>query len=256
MRTIVELKKSGTHRYLMGHPWIYASEVARVKGELSSRESVAVKDAWGRLVGSGLLSPQSEIRVRLFSRKEMVFDEALLQARLEVAVKRRGACECCRVVWSEADGLPGLVVDRYGEVAVFQILHAAMEAWREEIVKCLANVLQPQVLIERSDASVREKEGLKRRAEVVQGSYRGTSCHQVGEVKLELDLLKGQKTGLIWIRWKIIGKVARLARGRRVLIVFLTWAGLGCIVHGRARNQWRRWILLWRRYAKGKRIVN
>lgn len=227
MRTIVELKKSGTHRYLTGHPWIYASEVEKVKGNPLPRESVVVKDGWGRVVGSGLLSPQSEIRVRLYSRQEIVFDAALLQARLQASVERRGNRECCRLVWSEADGLPGLVVDRYGEVVVFQILHAAMEAWREELVESMVNILRPRALIDRSDASVRKKEGLQSRVEVVKGSYQGTSCHHVGNVMLELDLLKGQKTGAYLDQVDNYLAVAKMAKGRRVLDCFANVGGFG-----------------------------
>lgn len=227
MSVIVELKKSGTHRYLTGHPWIYASEIAAVKGEPNPRETVRVKDSWGRWVGSGLISPTSEIRVRLFAREAKVMDSALLQNRMLQALKRRKNQDCGRLVWSEADGLPGLVIDRYSSIVVFQILHAGMEAWRQEIIESIDKVFQPEVMIERSDASVRSREGLASRIEVVKGSYLEASLHEIGEVKMKVNLLKGQKTGAYLDQSENYLAVARLARGKRVLDCFANRGGFG-----------------------------
>ena len=227
MSVIVELKKSGTHQYLTGHPWIYASEISSVKGDPNPRETVRVKDGWGRWVGSGLISPKSEIRVRLFTREARVMDSNLIRERFIEALKRRKDQDCNRLVWSEADGLPGLVVDRYNTVVVFQILHAGMEAWRQEIIESIEKVFQPEVIIERSDASVRSREGLASRIEVVKGIYSEPSFHQIGEVKMKIDLLKGQKTGAYLDQSENYLAVATLAQGKRVLDCFANRGGFG-----------------------------
>ena len=227
MSAIVELKKSGTHRYLTGHPWIYASEITEVKGNPAPRDTVRVKDGWGRSVGSGLFSPTSEIRIRLFSRENKVFDQNVILEKFSTALLKREIRDCNRLIWSEADGLPGLVVDRYGKTVVFQILHAGIEAWRPEIIESLEKVFRPEVIIERSDASVRALEGLPPRIEVVKGEYAGPALYQIGEVKMKIDLLKGQKTGAYLDQAENYLAMAKLAKGKRVLDCFANRGGFG-----------------------------
>ena len=236
MSVIIELKKSGTHRYLTGHPWIYASEIEKIKGDPTAQETVRVKDSRGRWVGSGLFSPKSEIRVRLFSAEAKVFTGDLLRERLAIALNRRERKirNCNRLVWSEADGLPGLIVDRYGQSIVFQILQAGMEARRQQIIESLDKIFRPQVIIERSDAKVRALEGLLPRVEVVKGSYSEPECYQIGEVKMKIDLLKGQKTGAYLDQVENYLAVGALAQGKRILDCFANRGGfaLHCAKNG------------------------
>jgi 23S rRNA (cytosine1962-C5)-methyltransferase len=202
---------------------VYASEVA--PDAPASGPCVAVEDERGRLVGSGLFSAPSQIRVRLYARGEVAWDEALIRQRVRRAAERRAGRDVARVVWSEADGLPGLVVDRYDGIVVFQVLHAAVEAWRATVVSVLRDELQPGVLIERSDAPVRRHEGLESRVEVVAGSYDAPSWHRVGDVRFEVDLLRGHKTGAYLDQADNYRVVAAHARGRRVLDVFSNAGG-------------------------------
>jgi 23S rRNA (cytosine1962-C5)-methyltransferase len=233
----LQLKPSIPHRCLAGHPWIYAGEIARISGKPTARDTLVVTDDRGRHLGSALHNPVSQIRARIFSfgPHPVVFDEATLQTRLRAAIARRNPeTPSCRLVWSEADGLPGLVVDRYGEVVTVQFLTASMEAWRTECLAALMDITGCATLIDRSDAPVRQREGLEPRVEIVRGTYTPPSLHQLGRLKVELDLRSGHKTGAYLDQCANHIAVADLAKGRTVLDVCANTGafGLHCALAG------------------------
>lgn len=216
----VRLTGGGAHRCFAGHPWIYANEIAGVRGEPATGETVWVRDGRGGFIGSGLYNPGSEIRIRLFSRERETFGLGVIERRLRRAVERRGGAEVCRLVWSEADGLPGFVVDRYGGVAVMQSLTAAADAHFDEFLQAVQHAVRPTAIIERSDAPGRSHEGLAPRVGVVMGQYHGPSLHRVGDATFELDLFGGQKTGAYLDQVANYRAVASRAQGRHVLDCF------------------------------------
>ena len=223
---------------LKGHPWVYADEITAAPG--TAPENGAVVDVLsrkGRYLGSGLLSEASKIRVRLLSRNANDrFDEDFWRRRIEYAWAYRKAIypaedlQCCRVVFGEADSLPGVTVDRFGPILSVQILSYGMEKRKELLARLLVETLQADgQVIEgvflRNDVALREKEGLsegKGWLEVpglVHPEKAGTVITENG-VRYHVDVENGQKTGFFLDQKLNRRRVAQLAKGRRVLDCF------------------------------------
>ena len=223
---------------LKGHPWVYADEITAAPD--TAPENGAVVDVLsrkGRYLGSGLLSEASKIRVRLLSRNANDrFDEDFWRRRIEYAWAYRKAIypaedlQCCRVVFGEADSLPGVTVDRFGPILSVQILSYGMEKRKELLARLLVETLQADgQVIEgvflRNDVALREKEGLsegKGWLEVpglVHPEKAGTVIAENG-VRYHVDVENGQKTGFFLDQKLNRRRVAQLAKGRRVLDCF------------------------------------
>lgn len=223
---------------LKGHPWVYADEITAAPD--TAPENGAVVDVLsrkGRYLGSGLLSEASKIRVRLLSRNANDrFDEDFWRRRIEYAWAYRKAIypaedlQCCRVVFGEADSLPGVTVDRFGPILSVQILSYGMEKRKELLARLLVETLQADgQVIEgvflRNDVALREKEGLsegKGWLEVpglVHPEKAGTIITENG-VRYHVDVENGQKTGFFLDQKLNRRRVAQLAKGRRVLDCF------------------------------------
>ncbi|HEX6839062.1 MAG TPA: hypothetical protein VF334_20930, partial [Polyangia bacterium] len=161
---VVTVTARGAARLRGGHPWVYAEDVARhdARGDV-----VRVVDGRGALLGTALWAAGARLPVRLLARDEVTFDAALVEARVRAAdeLRRRllPSADAYRVVHAEADGLPGLVVDRYGSVLVAQILSAGAERWREAWGPMIAELTGATAVYERSDVEVRTLEGLRPR---------------------------------------------------------------------------------------------
>lgn len=224
MKTLV-LKPQRMQRIRQGHPWVFAGEVQQVSGAEQPGEIVQVKDAKGKFVGLGTVNPQSNILVRLLTRLEESIDDAFWRARLEEAIALRQAylpgVDACRLVHAEADGLPGLVVDRYGDFLSVQILSMGIEVRKDLILQTLVERLQPKGIFERSDVSVRRLEGLEERKGVLWGAAPPEDLViQEGPYQLHVDIPNGQKTGFFLDQRPNRLRVGELAKGRRVLNAF------------------------------------
>ncbi|MCX8039344.1 MAG: class I SAM-dependent rRNA methyltransferase [Planctomycetota bacterium] len=189
-----------THRCLAGHPWVFRSELAPEDlAALPDGEAVAVHDRGGRLVGCGFASARSQIAVRLCRRDEGPLDEQFLAARLASALARRQALwperAALRLVNSEGDLLPGLIVDRYGPCLVVQALTSAMERRLPALVDWLRRALEPAQILERSDGHGRQAEGLEPRQRLWHGPQETRWRVRLGLVELDLDLADAHKTG-------------------------------------------------------------
>jgi len=198
-----------------------------VDGEPGPGATVRVEAADGAFLGWAHYSPASQIRLRLLSRREEAFpDEAWLRATLRAAVgRRRGLLAeeggACRLVFSEADLLPGLVVDRYGDWLAVQVLTAGMEAARAAIIDELGRLLAPRGIVERSDAAHRALEGLDASGGVIAGEPpEAALAIRDGGLSFPVDLERGQKTGFYLDQRLNRPAVAAWARGRRVLDAF------------------------------------
>ena len=192
--TAARVTARGAERWVRGHPWIYRSDVERHPPQPGL---VPVEDPRGRFIGQGLLSPASEIRLRLLERSDRAVDAAWWRERLEAAAARRVAIDAtaCRLVHGEGDGLPSLVVDRYDRWIVAQLLSAGLETLRREILEALVALFRPAGILLRHDTPARRRERLPDGIEEVVGSVpRAIEVREAG-VRYLAAPWDGQKTG-------------------------------------------------------------
>ena len=219
-------------RILHGHDWVFSSEVLKVFGKPADGEVISLKDGKDHLIGSAIYNSKSQIVARRFSRRKQDLDLDFFKRRItqaaEYRARRRIDPRLCRVVWSESDGLPGLIIDRYGDCFVMQTLTLAMDMRRDLIADAIEDGIgsMPNALdghatiIERNEAPVRKAEGLELRTKVLRGEAPPRIEIRVQNVNFELDLLHGQKTGFYLDQKDNYGIVAGFARDRRVLDCF------------------------------------
>ncbi len=194
----VSITARGEERARSGHPWIYRSDVAAV--EAAGGDTVSVVGARGRAVGQALYSDRSEIALRLMTRGEEAADLALWKSRLEEALRFRASlgidATAWRVVHGDADRLPSLIVDRYGDYLVLQALSQGVDRLLPEITRLLVELLAPAGILARNDPRVRLLEGLEQRVDVLYGTVPETIDVREGAVSYRVDPYHGQKTGL------------------------------------------------------------
>ena len=163
MYTVV-LKKNEEKRIMGGHPWVYANEVAKIEGHDAQGSICKVLSFDGRFIGYGFINHLSKILVRILSKNDTPIDEEFFFNRISDANSRRlelGYSDNYRVVFGENDLLPGLIVDKYGDYLSVQFLSLGMDIRKDMIVRILVKIFNPKGIYERSDVSVRLKEGLK-----------------------------------------------------------------------------------------------
>jgi 23S rRNA (cytosine1962-C5)-methyltransferase len=228
-------------RIFHGHEWVYATEIRKSFGEPQPGDVVSLKDFRDRPLGSAIYNPQSQIVARRFSRRRQDLDLDFFERRITQAFEyrqRRGIDErLCRVVWSESDGMPGLIVDRYGDHLAVQTLTLAMDMRKELIGEALINVLKPKSIVLRNDSPVRKAEGMEPGIDMLFGENPGPFAISGNGMEFEVDLLDGQKTGLYLDQLQSHAEVAELARGKRVLDCFTNQGGfaLACAKAGAAK---------------------
>ena len=216
-------------RIFHGHEWVYGTEVRAVYGDPRPGEVVALKDQRDRFLGSAIYNPHSQIIARRFSRRKQELDTDFFRRRIGQAVefreRRMPGEELQRLVWSESDGLPGLIVDRYGTVLVVQTLTLAMQQHLEEIVEVLRELLDPGCIYVRNDAPVLTAEGIEASCYVAHGQMPEPFVAEASGIKFRVDPSQGQKTGLYLDQLGNYAEVARLAKERRVLDCFCNQGG-------------------------------
>ena len=211
-----------------GHPWVYADEVTDDPGGWADGDIADVYSQNGRWLGAGYANSCSKLRVRLLSRNgNDRFDEAFYRRRVHYSVEYRrqvmGAeFAACRLVFGEADGLPGLTVDRYNDVLVTEVLCAGTDRVKELLYRLLLEELGGEVsaIYERSDSPLRDKEGLPRYEGWAVGEASGYTVIEENGVKFGVDYIHGQKTGFFLDQSRNRAEVMRLAAGKRVLDCF------------------------------------
>jgi len=210
-------------RILHGHDWVFSSEVLKVFGNPGDGDVISLKDGRDRLIGSAIYNSKSQIVARRFSRRRQDLDFDFFRRRIaqasEYRDRRNVDPKLRRIVWSESDGLPGVIIDRYGEEFVLQTLTLAMDLRKDLITDAIVELFGGVTIIERNDAPVRKAEGLEVRSSVLRGTPSQIAIEIEG-ITLELDLLHGQKTGFYLDQQHNYGIVARCARDRRVLDCF------------------------------------
>jgi 23S rRNA (cytosine1962-C5)-methyltransferase len=220
------LNRGVRHRILNGHPWVFASEVERVEGTAEDGGTVEIRSAKGESLGSAIYNSRSQIVARRYARELIPLDDRLLGRRLDAALAyRTGLGEmppgsARRLVWSESDQLPGLVVDRYDDVLVLQTLTLAMGRREGAIADLLLQKTGCRAVLARNDAPVRQLEGLPLERSVLRGTYEAPTRVRIAGISYQLDLWSGQKTGFYLDQVENYGRVAACACGRRVLDCF------------------------------------
>jgi 23S rRNA (cytosine1962-C5)-methyltransferase len=216
----VTITRRGAERLARGHLWIYRADVEKAPPALEGGEVVLVTDGRGRFAAKAFWSARSKIALRIVTRDEEPVDEAFFARRLGAAIdlrERTFAGETfLRVVHGEADLLPGLVVDRYGDVAVLQTLVPATDRRKALLAELVAGALGVHAVLERNDVRVRELEGLAQVKGVLRGADPGPVEYREGEVRMRVDLLAGQKTGTFLDQRENHLRAGEYARGRCV----------------------------------------
>jgi 23S rRNA (cytosine1962-C5)-methyltransferase len=211
-------------RILHGHDWVFSSEVLKVFGNPTDGDVISLKDGKDHLIGSAIYNSKSQIVARRFSRRRQDLDQDFFRRRIAQASEYRDRrnidTKLRRVVWSESDGLPGLIIDRYGDNFVLQTLTLAMDIRKDLIASAMVDLFGEDIaIIERNDAPVRKAEGLELRSGVLRGNPSQVVI-EVADANIEVDFLRGHKTGLYLDQKHNYGIVAEHARGRRVLDCF------------------------------------
>ena len=224
-------------RIFQGHDWVYGTEVRKIFGNPQPGDVVALKDFKDRFLGSAMFNPHSQIVARRFSRRKQELNGDFFSRRISQAVElRRRLPEetLTRLVWSESDGLPGLIVDRYADYLVVQTLTIAMECRLPIILNVLEDLLSPRGIIVRNDSPMLAAEGISPSVRVARGQQPEPFAARSGSVQFMIDLQTGQKTGLYLDQLDNYAAVARFARGRRVLDCFCNQGGfaLACALAG------------------------
>jgi len=216
MNPSVTISPRGEDRLRSGHPWIYRSDVTEARGEAG--DIVAVRNRRGQVLGSALYSDRSQIAIRMLTYGEALADAALIRRRLEAAIRFRSTLQieatAFRVVHGEGDLLPSLIVDRYGEYLIVQTLSQGMEKLTPAIVEALNDIVAPRGILARNDPRARLLEGLEQKVEVLSGDVPSTvTVHELG-IEYDVDVWKGQKTGLFLDQRENRAAAALYAHGR------------------------------------------
>ena len=198
---VVHVINGRQKKLLQGHPWVYGNEIERVEGETQDGGLVTVVDFRGRYMGTGVYNSRSLITVRLLTHRQEEITDALIAARVRAAcdyrkfILRREGTDSCRLIYGEADRLPGVICDRFGGVVVLQILALGMERYTQVIADALIDCEKPDCLLLQNDDAIRRKEGMECFTKVLHGALpQEVIIHENG-VKLAVDVMGGQKTG-------------------------------------------------------------
>jgi len=237
---VVKVTPKAVARLRAGHPWIYRSDVAQAEGS-GPGALVDVGESQGKILGSAFYSSASQIALRMISAKPLPASELpqLLRERLLAALEyRQGVVhdsDACRLVFSEADALPGLIVDRYNDVVSLQPLTQAMDRHKDALMSQLWEQLQPAGLVERVEPRIRELEQLPpAETRLVQGEKTKTVLTMNG-VRFHFDALAGQKTGSFLDQRENYAAAARYARGQ-ALDVFCYQGGFALHLAARCES--------------------
>ena len=219
----VTLRKTRETRVRGGHPWIYSSEIEKVDGAFENGDIVNVCDFRGKFIGRGFYNPQSQISLRILTRNDEPCDRAFFERRVRDAWEyRKRLCDpqSCRLIYSESDFLPGLVVDKFGDILVLQSLSLGIERIKDMIADLLMEIVEPAGIWERSDVPVRRLEGLEQTTGLLRGAVPDLVEMRENGILFGVDVKNGQKTGFFLDQKENRAAIAPLCPGARVLDCF------------------------------------
>ncbi|MFA5143318.1 MAG: class I SAM-dependent rRNA methyltransferase [Candidatus Omnitrophota bacterium] len=224
-----------------GHPWIFKGQLTKLDPAIRPGDIISITDDKNKFIGRGYYNPKSEIAVRLLTFTDEPINRDFFYKKIAAALKRRepllnigaglnlphrkGITNAYRVVFSEADGLPGLIADLYNDTAVFQILTLGMEKFKTEIADVIDDLLKPKYLYEKSASPFRKIEGLKDVTGWWGGEGKGLVEISEGKVRFLVDIINGHKTGFYLDQRKSRIALEGISRGKDVLDLFCYTGG-------------------------------
>ena len=225
--TKVYLNKKINPRIAQGHPWIYNNEVDRIAGPIEPGDIVEVYFFDGQLAGRGYINPNSQIIIRLLTRKREEIDPAFFHKKIKEAWAYRqkmGYVENCRLVFGEADGIPALIIDKFNDYFVLQTLSLGIEKWKESIVAAINEIFKPKGIYERNDVPVRELEGMVQQKGFLSEPFATEIIIQENDLQFYVDIENGQKTGYFLDQQDNRKAIKNIVQGADVLGAF-TYTG-------------------------------
>jgi 23S rRNA (cytosine1962-C5)-methyltransferase len=235
----VRVNRKAADRIASGHPWIFASDLVD-RDAAQPGQPVKVADQRGRPLGTAHYSSTSQISLRMLSPQVEEINRDFYLRRLRAAKDHRRHVvhhsDAYRVVHAEADLLPALIVDRYGDYLAIQTLDQGMDAAKNDIVSCLQEMFQPKGIVARNDAAVRSKEELPLETALLCGELPETLTINLNDLTLHADLLHGQKTGIFLDQRENYRAAARYARGGRALDCFTSTGGFALHLAARCES--------------------
>lgn len=220
---IIKLKKKEERRVQRGHPWVFSNEIQDLPTDAVPGEHVEIRDVSGGFIGRGYINPRSLIAVRILTRKKEDLDAAFFAGRIALARGLRaslGFGDSFRAIFSEGDGLPGLIVDKYADTLVVQSLTAGIDGMLDMILNALREVYDPKAIVLRNDTASRAIEGLAQEKRVVVGETTGIVIIEESGLRYQVDVLEGQKTGFFFDQRENRLAIKDLVKGKRVLDCF------------------------------------
>jgi 23S rRNA (cytosine1962-C5)-methyltransferase len=225
--TKVYLNRKITKRISLGHPWIYNNEVDRIAGPVQQGDIVEVYFFDGQLAGRGYINPESQIIIRLLTRKREDITPAFFHQKIQAAWdyrKHLGYTENCRLVFGEADGLPALIIDKFNDYFVMQTLSYGIEVWKHAIVAALKTIFNPKGIYERNDVPVRELEGLAQQKGFLTDPFPTEIIITENDLQFYVNIETGQKTGYFLDQQDNRRAIQHIVKGADVLGAF-TYTG-------------------------------
>lgn len=223
----VQLKRKIAPRIANGHPWIFGNEIEKINGNPKGGDIVDVLYADGSFAGRGYINPQSQITVRLLTRKKEDINDDFFIRRIREAWQYRqkiGYTENCRLVFGEADYMPALIIDKFNDYFVLQTVSLGMDVWKPSIVKALETIFKPKGIYERNDVPVRELEGLPQQKGFLSAPFDTTIVINENGLKFNVDIENGQKTGYFLDQQDNRRAIKNIVKGADVLGAF-TYTG-------------------------------
>ena len=225
--TKLYLRKKIAPRIANGHPWVSGNEVEKIEGDVVAGDIVDVYYSAEKYAGRGYINPQSQILVRLLTRKQETIDEAFFHQKIAKAWAYRqklGYTENCRLVFGEADELPALIIDKFNDYFVIQTLSLGMDRWKDSIVRSLETIFSPKGIYERNDVPVRQLEGLPLQKGFLSAPFDTNIQIVENGLKFLVDLENGQKTGYFLDQQDNRRAIQNIVKGADVLGAF-TYTG-------------------------------